>query len=157
MIVKQEQSMKAIVRRTAMALVVTSIVSGCGALSMGGGGGSSAPYDIATNRQTYTRGNVGEATIRNAAGENLEYNLCPRRLERQVDRNWIAAYEWPTAGSACTTDARTLKRGESVNTFFDVPTGLATGTYRVVFTGLRGKDRGTVSADRAATPAFGVR
>jgi len=33
-----------------------------------------------------TAGNTGEATIRNTSGETLEYNLCQRRLERQVDR-----------------------------------------------------------------------
>lgn len=139
-----------------LSVIAATILTGCGAISLGGGGSSRA-YDIVTNRDTYNRGNVGEATIRNASDESVEYNLCQRRLERQVDRNWITAFEWPTAGSACTTESRTLRRGDAVNTFFDIPTGVPTGTYRVVFTGLRGKDSAVVPADRAATRSFSVR
>lgn len=143
--------------RTVIALVMTAIfVSGCGAISLGGGG-SSRTYDIRTNRDSYTRGNVGEATIRNASDESVEYNLCPRRLERQVDRNWIAAFEWPTAGSACTAEARTLRRGDTINALFDIPTGVPAGTYRVVFTGLRDTDGSAMRADGAATSSFSVR
>ena len=137
-------------------LAATIGVTGCGAISLGGGG-SSRTYDITTNRSAYNRGNVGEATLRNSSDEAVEYNLCARRLERQVDRNWITAFEWPTAGSACTAEARTLRRGDAVNTFFDIPTGIPTGTYRVVFTGLRDKDGNIVTGDRAATREFTVR
>jgi hypothetical protein len=137
-------------------LAATIGVAGCGAISLGGGG-SSRTYDITTNRSTYNRGNVGEATLRNSSDESVEYNLCARRLEREVDRNWITAFEWPTAGSACTAEARTLRRGDAVNTFFDIPTGIPTGTYRVVFTGLRDKDGNVVTGDRAATREFTVR
>lgn len=140
---------------TALSVIAVTTLTGCGAISLGGG--SSRAYDIATNRDAYNRGNVGEATIRNTSDESLQYNLCQRRLERQVDRNWITAFEWPTAGSACTTEARTLRRGDEVNTFFDIPTGVPTGTYRVVFTGLRDKGGATVSADGAATRSFSVR
>ncbi len=141
---------------TAMAIMAVATLSGCGAISLGGGG-SSRTYDITTNRDSYNRGNVGEATIRNASDETVEYNLCPRRLERQVDRNWITAFEWPTAGSACTAEARTLRRGDTVNTLFDIPTGVPAGTYRVVFTGLRDADGSNVAPDRAATSSFAIR
>ena len=142
----------------ALSLLAVTALSGCGGFNLGSiGGGSSSDYDITTNRQSYTRGNVGEATIRNASDETLEYNLCQRRLEREVSGDWIAAFEWPTAGSACTTEARMLRRGDQVNTFFDIPTGVPSGTYRVVFTGLRNKDGGAVTGDRAATPSFQVR
>jgi hypothetical protein len=141
---------------TMMSIAAITTLSGCGAISLGGGG-SSRTYDITTNRDTFNRGNVGEATIRNASDETVEYNLCPRRLERQVDRNWITAFEWPTAGSACTAEARTLRRGDTVNTLFDIPTGVPAGTYRVVFTGLRDKDGSNVEPDRAATRSFSVR
>lgn len=144
------------VLRFAVSLGVVATLTACGAINLGGGGSSRA-YDITTNRDSYNRGNVGEATIRNASDETLEYNLCPRRLERQVDRNWITAFEWPTAGSACTVEARTLRRGDSVNTFFDIPTGVPSGTYRVVFTGLRDSGGGNLQADRAATSSFSVR
>jgi hypothetical protein len=147
--------MKALMRATA-AMMAVALVAGCGTITWGGGG-SSRSYDITTNRDTYNRGNVGEASIRNSSDESVEYNLCSRRLERQVDRNWITAFEWPTAGSVCTTEIRTLRRGDTVNTFFDIPTGVPTGTYRVVFTGLRDKDGNVVSADHAATDAFSVR
>ena len=141
-----------------MSFLALAAATGCGGINLGGlGGGSSRSYDITTNRSSYTRGNVGEATIRNATDETLEYNLCQRRLEREVSGDWIVSFEWPTSGSACTTDTRTLRRGDSVNTFFDVPTGVPTGTYRVVFTGLRDKDGGAASGDRAATPSFQVR
>lgn len=140
----------------ALSICAVTTLSGCGAISLGGGG-SSRTYEIRTNRDTYSRGNVGEAMIRNASDETVEYNLCPRRLERQVDRNWITAFEWPTSGSACTAEARTLRRGDTVNTLFDIPTGIPTGTYRVVFTGLRDRDGSAVSPDRAATSSFSVR
>lgn len=139
-----------------LSIAAVAILTGCATIGIGGGG-SSRTYDISTNRDSYNRGNVGEATIRNSSDESVEYNLCQRRLERQVDRNWITAFEWPTAGSACTTEARTLRRGDSVNTFFDIPTGIPTGTYRVVFTGLRDKGGSSLAADRAATESFMVR
>ena len=56
-------------------------IAGCGGL-LGGGGGSSRDFEITTNRQSYDRGNTGEATIRNTSGKTLEYNLCQRRLVR---------------------------------------------------------------------------
>jgi hypothetical protein len=140
----------------AFMLVAAMSAGACGGM-LGMGGGSSRDYQITTNKDSYSRGNIGEATIRNSSGDRIEYNLCPRRLERQVDRNWVAAFEWPTSGSACTAEARTLSPGSSVNTFFDIPTGIPAGTYRVVFTGLLDSDRKAVSADRAATSPFQVR
>ena len=150
--------MKSLQRSATMTMMLAAMIgmSGCGAISLGGGG-SDRSYDITTNRSSFNRGNVGEATIRNSSDQSVEYNLCARRLERQVDRNWITAFEWPTAGSACTTEARTLRRGDSVNTFFDIPTGVPTGTYRIVFNGLRDKDGNFVTGDRAATREFTVR
>lgn len=139
------------------AVVILAAATGCGQLMNIGGGGSSRDYDISTNRDTYDRGNTGEATVRNASDQTLEYNLCQRRLERQVNRSWIVSFEWPTAGGACTTELRRLNRGQSVDTFFDIPTGVPTGTYRIVFTGLMGEDGRPLPADRAATPSFTVR
>lgn len=147
-------------RRAFISILATAAVASlaaCGGFINIGGGGSSNAYDITTNRDTYNRGNVGEATIRNASDKTLDYNLCQRRLERQVDRNWITAFEWPTAGGACTTELRRLGRNESVNTFFDIPTGVPVGTYRVVFTGIMGEDGRPVSGDRGATRSFSVR
>lgn len=142
-------------RSKELVLMAAFALSGCGGLI--GRGGSSRAYEITTNRSTYARGNTGEATIRNASDEKLEYNLCPRRLERRVGNEWAPAFEWPTAGSACTTEARTLDRGVSVSTLFEIPTGVPTGTYRVVFTGLLNSDKQLLDTDRAATPTFEVR
>lgn len=130
-------------------------LGGCSGLL--GRGGSSSDYQITTNRQDYTRGSTGEATIRNVSDETVEYNLCQRRLERRVDNSWVVAFEWPTAGGACTSEARSLAKGASVNTFFELPTGVPAGTYRVVFTGLRGNGGKAVPQDRASTPSFQVR
>jgi hypothetical protein len=145
------------VERAALMSIVLGVaaISGCGGLL--GRGGSEREYQIATNRSDYTRGSTGEATIRNVTDETLEYNLCQRRLERQVGNNWVPAFEWPVAGGACTSEARSLSKGASVNTFFDIPTGVPTGKYRVVFTNLLGQDGKPVSPDRAATPQFDVR
>jgi len=140
----------------AMALVTSLSLGACGGM-LGMGGGSSRAFEITTNRQVYSRGNTGEATIRNTSGERLEYNLCQRRLERRVDGSWISAFEWPTAGGSCTGEARSLNAGQSVNALFDIPTGIPAGTYRVVFTGLLNDDRNVLPADRAATPSFEVR
>ncbi len=120
-------------------------------------GGSSRVYDITVNRAAYSRGNTGEATIRNASDARLEYNLCPRRLERRVGDQWTPAFEWPTAGGACTTEARSLDPGASVSALFEIPTGVPAGTYRVIFTGLLSSDKQPLDADRAATPSFDVR
>ena len=130
-------------------------LGGCGGLL--GRGGSSSDYQITINRQEYTRGNTGEATIRNVSDDPVQYNLCQRRLERRVDNSWVVAFEWPTAGGSCTSEARTLAKGASVNTFFELPTGVPAGTYRVVFTGLRDDDGNAVPQDRASTPSFQVR
>jgi len=135
-------------------VLIMVAISGCGGLL--GRGGSEREYQISTNKTDYARGSTGEATIRNATDETLEYNLCQRRLERQVGNNWVAAFEWPVAGGACTSEARSLSKGSSVNTFFDIPTGVPTGKYRVVFTNLLGEDGKPVSPDRAATPPFDV-
>jgi hypothetical protein len=136
-------------------LVAAVSLQGCGGLL--GSGGSSADYRIATNQTTYSRGNTGEATIKNLSGETLEYNLCPRRLERQANKYWIVAFEWPTAGSSCTTEGRRLGKGEAINALFDIPTGVPTGTYRVVFTGLVDQKGRALSGDDASTPKFEVR
>jgi hypothetical protein len=148
---------KQMTRRVLASVASALLLSACGGIINLGGGGSSRPYDISTNRDNYNRGNVGEATIRNASDQTLEYNLCQRRLERQVDRSWITAFEWPTAGGACTTEARRLSRGQSVDTFFDIPTGMPAGTYRIMFLGLMGVDGSRLSGDRAASPSFTVR
>ncbi|MEO8194199.1 MAG: hypothetical protein ABI681_10120 [Gemmatimonadales bacterium] len=142
--------------RRMLAVVAVTSLSGCGGL-LGGGGGSSPEYQITTNRQSYSRGNTGEATIRNTSGKTLEYNLCQRRLERQLNKYWVVAFEWPTAGGSCTTEAKSLAKSTSVSALFEIPTGVPTGTYRIVFNGLLAEDGRTVSPDRAATPSFEVR
>jgi hypothetical protein len=140
-----------------------SFVTLLGVMSLGGcfgflgGGGSSPDYQITANSNTYQRGNTGEVTLKNVSDETLEYNLCQRRLERQENKYWIVAFQWPTAGGACTTELRRLSKGESVNTLFEIPTGVPTGRYRVVFTALRGADGKILSSDPAATQVFDVR
>src|SRR5512141_2673702 len=139
----------------AAASLIAVSVSGCAGLL--GRGGSSSQYQITSNQKTYRRGNTGEAVIRNISDERLSYNLCPRRLERQQNKYWLVAYEWPTAGGACTTEERQLDKGASVTTLFEIPTGVPAGMYRVLFTGLKGKDGRTVGPDQAATQSFEVR
>lgn len=138
----------------ALAMFASVSAGGCSLLRHTG---DLPPYRITTNRDIYSRGNTGEATIRNVSTRSLEYNLCQRRLERQVNKYWVVAFEWPTSGGACTTEARQLPKGESVSTLFEIPTGVPIGKYRVVFTNLKGKDGHTVSPDDAATPSFDVR
>lgn len=137
-----------------MALLILT-ASACSVLNRGGS--EPSPYRITTNRDIYSRGNTGEATIKNVSGQALEYNLCQRRLQRQVNKYWVVAFEWPTAGGACTTEARQLPKNESVTTLFDIPTGVPIGTYRIVFTNLMGRKGRTLSADDAATKSFTVR
>ncbi len=151
--IQQRQRRRA---RATMSIAAIGALSGCFGI-LGGGGGSSSDYAITANRSIYSRGNVGEATIRNVSGKRLDYNLCPRRLERKNNKYWVVAFEWPTAGSACTTEARTLDKGSSVSSLFDIPNGVPTGTYRVVFTGLSDDNGRTVEPDRASTPSFEVR
>lgn len=140
----------------ALAVSASVFATGCSVLNRIGGSGS-RHYHITTNREIYSRGNTGEATIRNVSGQTLEYNLCQRRLERQVNKYWVVAFEWPTAGGACTTEARRLPDDESVSTLFDIPTGVPIGRYRVVFTNLHGPDGKSLAGEDAATPSFDVR
>ena len=143
-------------RASFLTLTVVASLSACSLI--GGRGGSTSPmYQITTNREIYSRGNTGEAIIRNTSSRQLEYNVCPRRLERQANKYWVVAFEWPTAGGACTTEVRRLAKGEEVTTLFDIPTGVPIGTYRLVFTGLRGKDGRSVDGGDAATKPFTVR
>ena len=143
-------------RAALLALTVIASTSACSMI--GGRGGSSAPnYQITTNREIYSRGNTGEAVIRNTSSRQLEYNLCPRRLERQANKYWVVAFEWPTAGGACTTELRRLAKDDEVTTLFEIPTGVPIGTYRLVFTGLRGKDGRSIAGEAAATKSFTVR
>jgi hypothetical protein len=142
-------------RASLLALTILASTSACSVL--GRHGGSSPAYQIATNREIYSRGNTGEATIRNVSGKTLEYNLCPRRLERQANKYWVVAFEWPTAGGACTTELRSLSKDDEVTTLFDIPTGVPIGTYRLVFTALHGTDGRSMAGDDAATRAFTVR
>ena len=142
-------------RTTLVALGILVSTSACSLFA--GHGGSSPTYNITANREIYSRGNTGEATIRNISSRTLEYNLCPRRLERQANKYWVVAFEWPTAGGACTTEMRRLAKDDEVTTLFDIPTGVPIGTYRLVFTGLRGKDGKSVTGADAATKSFTVR
>lgn len=136
------------------AAAVTTLEGCFGLLS---NSGESPEYGITLNEQLYSRGNTGEATIRNTSSKPLEYNLCPRRLEREVNKYWVVAFEWPTAGGTCPSGTRTLEKGQTVNALFEIPTGVPADRYRVVFTGLMGKDSRTLSAERASTPVFEVR
>ena len=138
------------------AVLIVAAISGCSVINRGSSGSSPA-YQITTNRDIYSRGNTGEATIKNVSSRQLEYNLCQRKLERQVNKYWIVAFEWPTAGVACTTETRRLAKGESVSALFEIPTGVPIGTYRLVFNNLRGKDGKAVSPDDASTRSFEVR
>ena len=138
-------------------LLIVLAATGCSMINRPGGNRTTPTYRITTNRDIYSRGNTGEATIKNISSRQLEYNLCQRRLERQANKYWVVAYEWPTAGGACTTESRRLAKDDYTTTLFDIPTGVPIGTYRLVFTNLRGKDGRPVSADVAATPSFSVR
>ena len=137
-----------------IAVLSLALTTGCSVLNRGG---SSADYRITTNREIYSRGNTCEVTIRNFSGDTVEYNLCQRQLQRQVNRYWVVAFEWPTAGGACTTEARRLDEDDTVSTLFEIPTGVPIGKYRMVFTGLRDKEGKSLSSDDAATPSFDVR
>jgi hypothetical protein len=139
------------------ALVMVIAISSTSCSVLGRRGGSSPTYTITTNREIYGRGNTGEAVIKNVSSRQLEYNLCPRRLERKGNRYWVVAFEWPAAGGACTTELRRLAKGDEVTTLFDIPAGVPIGTYRVVFTGLRGKDGKSMAGDDAASQQFTVR
>lgn len=143
-------------KRILPAIVMVAAISGCSIINRGSSG-SSPSYQVTTNREIYSRGNTGEATIKNVSSRQLDYNLCQRRLERQVNKYWVVAFEWPTAGGACTTEMKHLAKGESVSALFDIPTGVPIGTYRLVFTNLRGKDGKPASPDDASTRSFEVR
>ena len=148
--------MRNVQRATLLALTIIAQTSACSMI--GGSGGGSAPnYQITANREIYSRGNTGEVTIRNTSSRQLEYNLCPRRLERQANKYWVVAFEWPSAGGVCTTELRRLAKDDEVTTLFDIPSGVPIGTYRLVFNGLRGKDGRSIAGDDAATKSFTVR
>jgi hypothetical protein len=114
-------------------------------------------YSISLNQDIYRRGSTGEATIRNVSGENLQYDFCERRLERQENKYWIVAYEWPTAGGRCTTSSRTIAKGDTESTLFEIPVGVPSGSYRLVFRGLLDKKGRPVSPEQSSSKTFQVR
>ena len=145
-------------RLSIILLLSLTTLGACGGIGgLLGRGSDPTGYQITLNREVFDRGNTGEVTIRNRSNESLEYNLCPRRLERRSGNGWTGTFEWPTAGGACTTEARLLSAGAAVNALFEIPTGLTAGTYRLVFTGLRGAGGEQLSSDQQATPAFQIR
>lgn len=148
--------MRSITRLIAAAALISS--AGCGGIiGRGGSPTARALYSVSTNQDIYRRGNTGEATIRNVSGQSLQYNLCQRRLERQVNKYWVVAYEWPTAGGACTTEARTLAKDGTITTLFELPTGVPSGMYRVVFNGLLDRKGAAITPEQSATKLFEVR
>src|SRR4029079_15261936 len=91
-------------KNRAIYLTVAAVMSLSACSFIGGRGGSSSPmYQITANREIYSRGNTGEVIIRNTSSRQLEYNLCPRRLERQANKYWVVAFAWPNPGGAFTT------------------------------------------------------
>ena len=143
-------------KRFLVIVLLAATASACSLINRGGGS-SSPTYRITANRDIYSRGNTGEATIRNVSSRTLEYNLCPRRLEREVNKYWVVAFEWPTAGGSCTTQTRRLSKDDSVVALFEIPTGVPIGKYRVYFNGLLDKKGKTVALDDGSTQAFDVR
>jgi hypothetical protein len=144
-------------RRIAQILMLAAI-TGCGGfLNRGGSSTGRAMYSITLNQDIYRRGNTGEATIRNVSGQSLQYNFCQRRLERQENKYWIVAYEWPTAGGNCTTSTRTIARDDTETTLFEIPVGIPAGTYRLVFNGLLDRKGRPVTPEQASSKTFQVR
>jgi uncharacterized protein YceK len=138
-------------------VILAAAISVAGCTGLISHTGASREYGITTNDHTYQRGGNGEAIIWNTSSKPLEYNLCPRRLEREVDTYWVTTRVWPTDGAACPSGTRTLAKGDSVRTIFEIPVGVSPARYRVVFTGLLGKGLTKIETDRVATPVFEVR
>src|SRR4029078_12219563 len=99
-------------KRILPAVLIIAAFSGCSIINRGSSG-ASPTYQVTTNRVVYSVGNTGEATIKNIASRQLDYNRCQRRLERQVNKYWVVAFEWPTAGGACHTEAGRLPQGDT--------------------------------------------
>src|SRR5215213_1425692 len=101
-------------------IVALVALSACGGfLNRGGSSTGRAMYSVTLNQDIYRRGNTGEATVRNVSGQDLQYNFCQRRLERKANKYWLVAYEWPTAGGACTTSTRPIAKDERESTLFE--------------------------------------
>lgn len=143
-------------KRVVHAFAVISLAA-CGVLNTGGPRPARAFYSITLNQDVYRRGNTGEATIRNVSGKPLQYDFCQRQLQRQENKYWIVAYEWPTAGGQCTTSTRTLAKDDSEKTLFEIPVGIPAGTYRLVFSGLLDNKARPVTPEQASTKTFQVR
>jgi hypothetical protein len=146
-------------RRSSVVLfMLIAALSGCGGfLNRGGPRPARAMYSITLNQDIYRRGSTGEAVIRNVSGQNLQYDFCERRLERQENKYWIVAYEWPTAGGRCTTSTRTIAKDERESTLFEIPVGVPAGTYRLVFSGLLDRKARPVTPEQASSKTFQVR
>ena len=143
--------------RLLLLVIITAVISAEGCTGLISHTGASPEYGITINDGTYQRGGNGEAIIWNSSSKPLEYNLCPRRLEREVNNYWVLALEWPAGGAACPSGTATLAMGDSVRTIFEIPVGIPPARYRVVFTGLLGKALTKIESDRVATPVFEVR
>jgi hypothetical protein len=144
-------------KKLIFALTLTAVSACGGFLNRGGSSTSRAMYSVTLNQDIYRRGNTGEATVRNVSGQDLQYNFCQRRLERQANKYWVVAYEWPTAGGTCTTSTRTIAKDERESTLFEIPLGIPPGDYRLVFNGLLDKKGRPVTPEQASSKTFEVR
>ena len=144
-------------KRTLIALALIGLAACGGFLNRGGPRPARAMYSITLNQDIYRRGATGEATIRNVSGQSLQYDFCERRLERQENKYWIVAYEWPTAGGRCTTSTKTLAKDDRETTLFELPVGIPAGTYRLVFNGLLDRKARPVTPEQASSQTFQVR
>jgi hypothetical protein len=144
-------------KRTLLPALLLAATACGGFLSRSGSPTARALYSISVNQDIYRRGNTGEATIRNVSGQSLQYNFCQRRLERQENKYWIVAYEWPTAGGACTTGIKTMPKDDRESTLFEIPTGVPAGRYRLVFSGLLDRKGRAVTPEQSSSQVFDVR
>lgn len=113
-----------------MIVSLVLVLAGCGAVPVDGVDDAAADGGaIISTAASYTAGDVGGMTLRNAGERMLGYNACTWTLERGDDGAWRTAPHEDER--MCTMELRLLEPGRSVDINFSFDERLPAGEYRL--------------------------
>jgi len=108
------------------AIAAGAVLAACGPQSA-----HSGALRVAADRAAYAPGDSVAITLRNASSAVVEYNACPRAIERRAGAGWAVVDRFPPPSGMCNASAHALPPGREVTVRFALPADLPSGTYRV--------------------------
>lgn len=131
------------------------LVAGCSGSNLTNPDGTPR-VGVTLDRALYFPGDSMVVVVRNEGSQTVLHGMgfCPVRLERQESGTWVVV---PTPQSACPLALVALAPGASTTVRYQLPTGLAVGTYRLELPAPVVDAKGvTEPGGPLLTPAFGV-